>query len=106
MAKNPKKAAEESEWLTGENKNEQDLNYFIKNKHQHTKKAESYYLDALTMKPGLAPAHKGLGLLDYSAGKFTQAIKRFETYLDQAEQPEDRLYIKRMLRNSKRKASN
>ena len=123
-ADNPEKAAKEMEWL-GMSEKEQsllddeleaeqveesaqkragkkDLDYYIDNRADHYKKAESFYYDALQIKPDLAVAHKGLGLVCYSNKDYQQAVQHLTTYLDRAEAPGDRLYINRIIRNSKK----
>ncbi|MBT8439863.1 MAG: M48 family metalloprotease [Gammaproteobacteria bacterium] len=121
-AKNPAKAAKEMEWLSSayddeddreddvsgqesdterDTKVKQDLDYFNNNKAAHYDKARSFYDEALQLKPDLARAYKGLGLICYSRKDYTKAIHHFNTYLDMATAPSDRLYINRLIRNSK-----
>lgn len=103
MAENPKKAADESERLKDESKNKQDIDYFTQNKQLHYRKAESLYLEALDMQPGLAVAYRGLGLVEYSNQQYEEAVKYFNTYLEMSEKPDDSLYIKRLIKNSNRR---
>jgi predicted Zn-dependent protease len=124
MAENPDKAAKEIEWLVsgieeteqelridkdlytgGENAPvvKKDINYFIKNKAVHYDKAESFYKEALELRPDLALAYKGLGLVYYSKNDYKQALIHLNTYIEMAETPSDSLYIKRLIRNSKKR---
>ena len=120
-ADHPAKAAKEMEWLAsgadgeaaqdheaGEETSEQgsavkqDVDYFNKHRKQHYDKARSFYFEALDLEPDLARAYKGLGLVCYSNSDYQQAIDHLSTYLEMAEAPSDRLYVKRLIRNSKR----
>ena len=127
-ADNPDKAAKEIAWLSGSAEqepltdeeteqepgdevarvktDERDLEYFIDNKAAHYSKAESFYNDALKIKPDLALAYKGLGLVCYSREDYPQAVQHLNNYLEMAESPPDRLYIKRIIRNSKQMEAN
>lgn len=79
-----------------------DLDYFVDNKAAHYEKAESLYEEALEIRPDLSLAHKGLGLVCYSKNDYEQAIIHLNTYLETAETPADSLYIKRLIRDSKK----
>lgn len=80
----------------------QDLDYFVNNKAVHYEKAVLFYSEALDIRPDLAVAHKGLGLVCYSKNDYKKAIQHLSTYLEMAESPSDSLYVKRIIRNSKK----
>lgn len=124
-ADNPDKAAKEIEWLAGNEQEEslledefetepaqeteqsasenKDLDYFTNKRADHYRKAESFYYDALRINPDLSVAYKGLGLVSYANEDYQQAVQHLTTYLDSAEAPGDRLYINRIIRNSKKR---
>ena len=58
------------------------------------------------MKPGLALAYRGLGLVSYANKEYQQAAQHLDTYLATAESPHDRLYVERIIRNCKKRDVN
>jgi predicted Zn-dependent protease len=60
--------------------------------------AESEYKITIDLEPGMAEAHRGIGLLYYSTDRMKPATEHLRTYLELSPAAKDRAYIEQYLR--------
>jgi predicted Zn-dependent protease len=77
--------------------------YRLRNEKGDVERAEVAYRRALEAAPEFAPSYRALGVLQFKAGKYTEAVRNLERYVELAPDARDRKFIDSYLRTARKK---